>query len=250
MQYHKHLYPGIMKRFRTKGYYNEIRSSVERGSYISLANLLSVEFKNIKNRETNDSENKALASIQSVIKASIDTIINLKMNYQLMPEWERNNVKRILGDLLGITSAFLMAIGIHMMTDDDEIKESDFLSTLIYLADRLNSESQLYTPWGLYTEGSTLFSSPIAAANGPIDLLKGLDIGINMLFNEDYDATYTTGLYRGENRLWVHLRRNIPIYRVYERLSNMTKNNQYYRINETALNIRAAKNIADYINPD
>ena len=250
MQYHKHLYPGIMKRFRTKGYYNEIRSSVERGSYISLANLLSVEFKNIKNRETNDSENKALASIQSVIKASIDTIINLKMNYQLMPEWERNNVKRILGDLLGITSAFLMAIGIHMMTDDDEIKESDFLSTLIYLADRLNSESQLYTPWGLYTEGSTLFSSPVAAANGPIDLLKCLDIGVNMLFNEDYDATYTTGLYRGENRLWVHLRRNIPIYRVYERLSNMTKNNQYYRINETALNIRAAKNIADYINPD
>ena len=165
----------------------------------------------------------------------------------------RKWLKRLV--ILFITLFFLALIAggnlfAYYAMNAPEIKESDFLSTLIYLADRLNSESQLYTPWGLYTEGSTLFSSPIAAANGPIDLLKGLDIGINMLFNEDYDATYTTGLYRGENRLWVHLRRNIPIYRVYERLSNMTKNNQYYRINETALNIRAAKNIADYINPD
>lgn len=254
MQYHKHLYPGIMKRWRIRGYYNEIRSSIEKGSYISLANYLGTEFKDfkskIKEQMPNDDSNKALASIKAAIKASIDTIINLKLNWELMPQWERNNVRRTFGDLLGISSAFLMAIAIHMMTDDDELKESDSLSTVLYLADRLNAESSMYTPWGLMTEGSTLWSSPIAGTNAPEDLLKGFSIGINYLFDEDYDMNYTTGLYRGENRLWVLLRRNIPAYRVYDRLNHMSKNNQYYRINDKALNIKTAKVIADELSPD
>lgn len=254
MQYHKHLYPGIMKRWRIKGYYNEIRSSIEKGSYITLANYLGTEFKDfktqVKEQMAADNSSKALASIKVTLKAAIDTIINLKLNYGLIPEWERRNMRRSLGDLLGVGAAFLMAIAIHMMTDDDELKESDSLSTMLYLADRLNAESAMYTPWGLYAEGSTLWSSPIAANNAPEDLLKAISIGVNYLFDEDYDMNYTTGLYRGENRLWVLLRRNIPAYRVYDRLNHMSKNNQYYRINDKALNIKAAKNIADEINPD
>lgn len=254
MQYHKHLYPGIMKRWRIKGYYNEIRSSIEKGSYITLVNYLGTEFKDfktkVKEQMSADNSNKALASIKVALKATVDTIINLKLNYNLIPEWERRNMRRSLGDLLGIGSAFLMAIAIHAMTDDDELKESDSLATILYLADRLNAESAMYTPWGLYAEGSTLWSSPIAANNAPEDLLKGFSIGINYLFDEDYDMNYTTGLYRGENRLWVLLRRNIPAYRVYDRLNHMSKNNQYYRINDNALNIKTAKIIADELSPE
>lgn len=253
MQYHKHIYPGIMKRWRRKGMYNEIRGSIEKGSYVALGNYLSTEFKGIGKRIKNRRENKeniALASIQEIIKASIDTILNLKLNYQLMPIWEQNTMKRSLGDLLGVASAFLLAISIHLMTDDDEIQDNDFFATMLYMADRLNSEAQMYTPWGLWTEASTLWSSPIAAQNGPKDLLKGLSIGIRALYDDDFDMTYTTGLYKGQNKLSVLLYRNTPIYRVYQRLSNMDKNNSYYRINETAFNIKAAKTIADTINPD
>lgn len=254
MQYHKHIYPGIMKRWRVKGYYNELRSSIEKGSYISLANFLGTEFNNFKSKVNNkvesDNSNKALASIQVALKSTIDTIINLKMNWELMPPWERNNVRRTFGDLLGIGSAFLMAIAIHVMTDDDELKEDNGLSTLLYLADRLNSESSMYTPWGLISEASTLWSSPIAGTNAPEDLLKAFGIAINYLFDDDYNINYSTGLYNKENRLWVLLRRNIPAYRVYDRINHMSRNNQYYRINDNALNIKTAKNIADSINPD
>ena len=65
-----------------------------------------------------------------------------------------------------------------------------------------------------------------------------------------FNMTYTTGLYKGQNKLQVLLYRNTPIWRTYQRLSHMSKNNSYYRINETALNIKAAKNIADSIIPD
>lgn len=254
MQYHKHIYPGIMKRYRTKGYYNESRNSIERGSYISLANYLATEFsglnKRVKNRVETDNENVALASIKEVIKASVDTVLNFKMNYQLMPVWEQNNVRRSLGDLLGVTSAFLLAIGIHLMTDDDEIKDSELLSTVLYLTDRINSESSMYTPWGLYGEAGTLWSSPIAAQNGPKDLIKGLGIGTSILFDDEYNPYYTTGLYKDQHKGAVLLYRNTPIYRAYQRLSTMTRNNNYYRINENALNIKYAKAIADGISPE
>ena len=108
----------------------------------------------------------------------------------------------------------------------------------------------MYTPWGLISEGSTLWSSPIAATNGPEDLFKGITFLAQWLLDEDFDPTYKTGLYAGENKGWVLLKRNIPLYRVIDRLSNMTENNSYYRINEKSLNMKITKTIADEINPD
>jgi hypothetical protein len=253
MQYHKHIYPGIMKRFRFKGYYNEQTNTIEIGSYAAVVRLLGREFRDINDKISNRKdagEIEAIASIQEVIKASLNAILNIKTNWNLMPQWERNAVKRALGDLYGIVSAMLMSIAIYAMTDDDDEKKSDFIATALYISDRLLSESQMYTPWGLMSEASTLWSSPIAATNGPEDLLKGIGFLAQWLFDEDFNPTYKTGLYAGENKGWVLLKRNIPLYRVIDRLSTMTKNNSYYRINEKSLNMRFSKLIADEINPD
>ena len=253
MQYHKHIYPGIMKRFRWRGYYNEQTNTVEIGSYAALVRLLGREFRGLDNRTSkrkDAGENEAIASVREIAKATLDAILNIRTNWDLMPQWERNAVKRCLGDLYGIVSAVLMGIAIYAMTDDDDEKESELIATALYISDRLLSESQMYTPWGLVSEASTLWSSPIAATNGPEDLLKGLGFLIQWMFDEDFDPTYKTGLYAGQNKGWVLLKRNIPLYRVIDRLSNMTKNNSYYRINEKSLNMRFSKMIADEINPD
>ena len=253
MQYHKHIYPGIMKRFRWKGYYNEQTNTVEIGSYAAFVRLLGREFRGLNDRiskRKDAGENEAIASIREIAKAALDAILNIRTNWDLMPQWERNAVKRCLGDLYGIVSAMLMGIAIYAMTDDDDEKESEFIATALYISDRLLSESQMYTPWGIVSEASTLWSSPIAATNGPEDLLKGLGFLIQWMFDENFDPTYKTGLYAGQNKGWVLLKRNIPLYRVIDRLSNMTKNNSYYRINEKSLNMRFSKIIADAINPD
>lgn len=253
MQYHKHIYPGIMKRFRWRGYYNEQTNTIEIGSYAALVRLLGREFRDLNDRVSkrkDAGENEAIASVRETAKAALDAILNIRTNWDLMPQWERNAVKRCLGDLYGIVSAMLMSIGIYAMTDNDDEKESEFIATALYISDRLLSESQMYTPWGLVSEASTLWSSPIAATNGPEDLLKGLSFLIQWMFDEDFDPTYKTGLYAGQNKGWVLLKRNIPLYRVIDRLSNMTKNNSYYRINEKSLNMRFSKMIADEINPD
>lgn len=253
MQYHKHLYPGVMKRFRRRGYYNEQTNTVEMGSYTALVDFLSKEFRNVVSdakKQGDEYVGIAIASVQNTFKAVINTITNIKTNWNLMSPWERNAVKRCLGDLYGILSALLLGITIYAMTDDDDEKESNVVATGLYLADRLLSESQMYTPWGLYSEGKTLWSSPIAAYNGPSDLIKIMDYSARWLFDEDFDPVYSTGIYKGKNKVGVLIKRNIPIYRVIERLNNMTKNNSYYRINEKALNIKISKYIADQINPD
>lgn len=253
MQYHKHLYPGVMKRFRRRGYYNEQTNTVEMGSYTALVDFLSKEFRNVVSDAKKQGDGYVgitVASVQNTFKAVINTITNITTNWNLMSPWERNAIKRCLGDLYGILSALLLGITIYAMTDDDDEKESNVVATGLYLADRLLSESQMYTPWGLYSEGKTLWSSPIAAYNGPSDLIKIMDYSARWLFDEDFDPVYSTGIYKGKNKVGVLIKRNIPIYRVIERLNNMTKNNSYYRINEKALNMKISKYIADQINPD
>lgn len=253
MQYHKHLYPGVMKRFRRRGYYNEQTNTVEMGSYTALVDFLSKEFKNVVSDAKKQGDGYVgitVASVQNTFKAVINTITNITTNWNLMSPWERNAVKRCLGDLYGILSALLLGVAIYAMTDDDDEKESNIVATGLYLADRLLSESQMYTPWGLYSEGKTLWSSPIAAYNDLSDLIKIMDYSARWLFDEDFDHVYSTGIYKGKNKVGVLIKRNIPIYRVIERLNNMTKNNSYYRINEKALNMKISKYIADQINPD
>ena len=253
MQYHKHLYPGVMKRFRRRGYYNEQTNTIEVGSYVAFVDFLGKEFRNVVSDAKKQGDGYvgiAIASVQNTFKAVINTITNIKTNWNLMSPWERNAVKRCLGDLYGILSALLLGITIYAMTDDDDEKESNVVATGLYLVDRLLSESQMYTPWGLYSEGKTLWSSPIAAYNGPSDLIKIMDYSARWLFDENFDPVYSTGIYKGKNKVGVLIKRNIPIYRVIERLNNMTKNNSYYRINEKALNMKISKYIADQINPD
>jgi hypothetical protein len=174
----------------------------------------------------------------------------MSLNWGTMAEWEKRNCRRALGDLAGVAAALLSAILLHAFTDDDELKDSDTLSTALYLIDRLNTEASMYTPWGLVTETKTLYSSPIAMTNLPEDILKSLEYSVRWIFDDDFNINYPSGQYAGQNKIAVRLKRNIPIYRVYDRLSHMAQNNQYYRIGDNNWNIKLSKNIANFVNPE
>lgn len=251
MQYHKHIYPGLLKRFRRKGFYNEQVENIKKGSYISAFDFLTQEYKNaIDKNKQNRLESGTIDILQNfknLIIATYDSFINVKFNWDLLPEWEKANIRRTIGDLCGMAAAFLTTFAIYMLTDDDDREENDLIGTTLYLADRLFSESQMYTPWGLYAEISTLYSSPLAAQNSIEDLFKAINYTWQYLFDEDFDLYYKTGRNAKQNKFTVLLRRNIPGLRVYDRLNNMAKNNSYYRINESSLNIKAAANLAEHV---
>lgn len=249
MQYHKHLYPGIMKRFRWNGYFNEQTQTFQKGSYISAINLMTIDFDKALKVAKDDSDGQkiitAVKSIQNISKQIVTNITHLNTNWALLPEWERNNVKKAIADQLNILACITMAIGIHIIWDEDEIKDSNTISTAVYLANRFYAEGAAYTPWGVVNEAKTLYSSPIAATNAPQDVIKFIGLVGQMLFDSEFDSTYSTGLYKGRNKLEVLVTRNIPAVRVYNRLNMMSKNNQYYRLNSNTMQFIPVKTIGD-----
>jgi hypothetical protein len=255
MQYHKHLMTGIKKRFATQGTYNEMRGTIERGSYISAFDLLTYDIQQLKedikeDKAKGDNNYTAMKSVLAYAVASFETVIHIKENYDNLTLSEQNNVRRALADLLSVTASILATIALYAIFDDDDVEDDVLLSGLIYILDRFASESNMYTPWGAVGEFKTLWSSPIAASNGSIDLLKGVMIIAKMLTDGDYNPYYTTGSHKGEHKLWFLLKRNIPIVRVIERILDMPDNNRYYRLNKNVIEVIPVKDIANIINPD
>ena len=249
MQYHKHLYPGIMKRWRRKGYYSETRGSNERGANQDLIDFLCTEFVDLnsisKEKAKNNNTNIVLASIQTAMLAGIDSIQNMMFNWDNLSEDERANIRRTFAENAAILSAVLFVMAIYAAWDDDDIKNNGFVASLLYLSDRLYSDTTMYNPAGLVSEAKTTWSSPIASANGPSDFIKASILISQALFDPDYNPEYQTGQYAHKNKFEVLLRRNIPGLRPYDRIQLITRNNQYYKIGESQIGINIGRKLGE-----
>ncbi len=259
MQYKKHIYPGIMKHWRRKGYFNESRGTFEYGMRQSLIDLLSMDYRagvNINDifdsDVDEDSQETAVESIGSAFRFFINNIVDISINYQLLPEYQQANVRRNLGTLFGITTSLVALMLIYGLSDDDDLKNSKFVNTGIFIFDKMLTESIMYDfiPGGAFSEFSTQWKNPVAGMSTPLDLYKAWEYIFESLINPDFTPTYKSGLYKGQNKYAVLLKRNIPIYRIYQRFNNIAKNNHYYRINDSNWNIKVAKNIGNKFKKD
>ena len=249
MQYHKHIYPGYLKRWRRKGYYNETRKTFERGSRWSFFDWIDTPFRKGEQSITRnyDPETQTVRSLAGIAMRFVDCVMDLKFNYYLLPIWEQNNIKRNLGDFAGIASGLLLTLALYGLIDDDDVDDDSLggrlYSTMLYLADRLYSESNMYTLRGAYTEFSTQWSQPIAAGALIKDIFKAGDLITKSLTDPEFDWIYKNTQYKGQNKMSVLIKRNIPILRVYQRFMNAARNNKYYRINENNALQVAFKNL-------
>jgi len=246
MQYHKHLYPMVKKLYRRRGYYNEVRGTIEKGAYQSLFKLTTQGFKDAyySNKEM---DNIVKRSIVSTVQGIVKCFTDLHFNYQSMPDWERANVRRSLASHLGVAAAILAVIALHASFDDDDFKENDFLATCLYQADRLATESFELNPIGLPSAFKTTWSSPVASLTGPQDAYKAIELISGALFDDEFKWDYTTGRYKGQNKLMTLVSKQIPIYRVYDRLTHMGQSNKFYRVGNSVLTFIPAKKIGNEI---
>ena len=254
MQYHKHLYPGIMKRYRRQGYFNEERGTIEKGCYASIKDFLAMPLHKHKfatklkaDNNMSDSELQAIEGMQNLIRDYVEFATHIKTNWNMLPEYERANIKRALGDLAGVFSAICLAIALRAIADDDD-DQGLIYNLAMYECDRLASESFMYNPFGIVSEGQKLWSSPIAVQSGIEDLLHAAGfISQWIIQGEDFDPYYQTGLYAGENKLWVNLRRQIPMYHAINMIERLERSNKYYKLGDNMLSIIPIKDIADWI---
>ena len=234
MQFHKHLVPGYQKRFGYRlghfdGIYNETRESISKGTYVSLGEFIAMPFK--KYYEFNDSnELQAVRTLQGIAKGYADFVANLTTYYNILPEYDKANIRRCLGEWIAITKAVaLFVVGKLMLDDDDD--STQVADYILYSADRLMSETIQYTPWGMINEGQKLYSQPVAALSIASDNLKLLEACCSYIVtgNPD-DLYYNSGTYSGENKLKVNIMKQIPLLNQINKHQRLGANNSYYKV--------------------
>ena len=234
MQFHKHLVPGYQKRFGYRlghfdGIYNETRESISKGTYVSLGEFIAMPFK--KYYELNDSnELQAVRTLQGIAKGYADFVANLTTYYNILPEYDKANIRRCLGEWIAITKAVaLFVVGKLMLDDDDD--STQVADYILYSADRLMSETIQYTPWGMINEGQKLYSQPVAALSIASDNLKLLEACCSYIVtgNPD-DLYYNSSTYSGENKLKVNIMKQIPLVNQIIKHERLGANNSYYKV--------------------
>lgn len=249
MQYKKHLPMGILKRLRRKGYYSEFRGSMERGTYMSLIDFLGMEFNDFKDRVNKKAEdtNVCLASLQVAMESIINILHNYRFNYNIMDTWMQDNMRRNLAEFTTVLICMAIVMALYAGWDDDEVKDNKWRASLLYLTDRLYSETTMYTPLGMISEFKTTYNSPVASASGPSDALKLMQFTTQYLFDPEFNVNYKTGQYAGRNKFGVILKRNLPGMRPIDRIEFITRYANYYKLDKSQTGIHIAKNFGEYI---
>lgn len=246
MQYHKHIYPGVMKHYRRKGYFNEERGTKEVGCAPALFDFLTTPIRQLRyEKEMSDGQVEALESLQVLLKGYAEFAMNLQTNWQLMPKWQRASIERAAGDVVGALGGICTALAVRCIWDDDDLKNSLWGNLMLYEADDLTTQSMMYNMLFLPQQFDQLWSSPIAGVTAGKDIMAACNNIAAYVMDDDYDPNYSSGRYAGQNKILVKLGRQIPIYRSINNLATLDKANSYYK---TGDNLLTLINIKDWAN--
>lgn len=246
MQYHKHIYPGVMKHYRRKGYFNEERGTKEIGCAPALFDFLTTPIRKLRyEKEMSDGQVEVLESLQILLKGYAEFAMNLQTNWQLMPKWQRASIERAAGDVVGALGGICTALAVRCIWDDDDLKNSFWGNLMLYEADELTTQSMMYNMLFLPQQFDQLWSSPIAGVTAGKDIMAACNNIAAYVMDDDYDPNYTSGRYAGQNKIIVKLGRQIPIYRSLNNLATLDKANSYYK---TGDNLLTLINVKDWAN--
>ena len=246
MQYHKHIYPGVMKHYRRKGYFNEERGTKEVGCAPALFDFLTTPVRQLRyEKEMSDGQVEVLESLQVLLKGYAEFAMNLQTNWQLMPKWQRASIERAAGDVVGALGGICTALAVRCIWDDDDLKNSLWGNLMLYEADELTTQSMMYNMLFLPQQFDQLWSSPIAGVTAGKDIMAACNNIAAYIMDDNYDPNYTSGRYAGQNKIIVKLSRQIPIYRSLNNLATLDKANSYYK---TGDNLLTLINIKDWAN--
>lgn len=246
MQYHKHIYPGVMKHYRRKGYFNEERGTKEVGCAPALFDFLTTPIRQLRyEKEMSDGQVEALESLQVLLKGYAEFAMNLQTNWQLMPKWQRASIERAAGDAVGALGGICTALAVRCIWDDDDLKNSLWGNLMLYEADDLTTQSMMYNMLFLPQQFDQLWSSPIAGVTAGKDIMAACNNIAAYVMDDDYNPNYTSGRYAGQNKILVKLGRQVPIYRSINNLATLDKANSYYK---TGDNLLTLINVKDWAN--
>ena len=223
MQFKKHMYPALTKRFGYKfgkGYFNEHRELYEEGIYITTAKYLSKLFTDF-NGLTN----------------------TLSENWSKLSDEEKANVRRTLTEvsaaIIGAT-LFMILLSLRKKLDDDDKAAKWLLNVTLYQLDRFSKENRTFNT-RLIEEGTGILKNPsasISILSSTTNLAKELmlywfrdesqakDLMIGKLEPEKIKG----GIYHGQDRLINAIASGIPGLSFINKFESMERNYRFRKM--------------------
>lgn len=245
MQYHKHLPMGLLKRYMRRGHWNEFRNAVDKGMVESVKDLLALNYEKIKvDAGMSEEQLGALQSFTFMLTHALSYLRQIKTTYDIMPAYDRANIRRNVGDALGVIAACTgVALLWYIADDDNDMQDSIWFNFALYETDRLASESFLYNPIGLYTEGKKLLSQPVAAQSIIGDALNLGGSLIDFMFDDEYEYYYDSGRFAGRLKMGVYVERRLPMWHGISSILDLPDNNHYYKLGQNPIGMFNIKDL-------
>jgi hypothetical protein len=239
MQYHKHLPMGLIKHYMRRGHWNEFRESVDKGRLESLIDIHRLNMAAVKaDCGLTDEQLGALEGFIFMLRHIGDYLQNLRITYNIMPDYDKNNAFRGVGNYIAVGAALLMVAGLWSLAgDDDDVEDAAWFNFFLYESDRLASEAFLYHPFGAFAETKKLMSSPIAAKSIIDDGFKSISLLSSWLLDDEFDPYYHSGRFAGQHKLSVYIQRRIPIWSAIHNHLGLNTSNHYYKLGENPIGL-------------
>lgn len=241
MQYHKHLPIGILKHYMRRGHWNEFRENVDKGMLQSVIDLHRLNIEGLRAEEgLTDDQVGALEGFKFLVTHILSYLGELKLTYDIMPEYDKANIRRRLGNYVGVAASMAAVAALWAASGvdaDDDTPDSLMFNFWIYEFDRLASESFMYNPLGAMSEARKLMSSPIAAKSIIDDGFKSVSLLLDFMFDDEYDPYYHSGRFAGQHKLSVYIKRRIPVYSAFYNTIGLKSANHYYKYGENPIGL-------------
>lgn len=239
MQYHKHLPIGLLKRYMSRGHYNETRGTVDKGMVQSVVDVARLNYRKIRvEAGMTEEQVNALEGFTFLLTNLHHYLSQLKETLEIIPSYEKANIMRNLGDAIGVVGAMCIVAALwYIANDNDDLEESLGFNFFLYEADRLASEAFLYNPLGLMNESKKLMSTPIAAQSIISDGLSSLKAIADWMLDDEFDPYYHSGRFAGEPKLSVYIQRRVPIWNGIRSVLDTPANNHYYKLGQNPIGL-------------
>jgi hypothetical protein len=224
VQFKKWMRPGFTKRFGSKTgktFWNEARNEYDTGMYVSAFRFLT---KPISDAIANSKEGTIAQALGNIFNDYAKYIGNIGLYWHTLNDTDKANIRRTGVEMLyfAMVAAFLwMLQGIADDDDDDKM-----WAYSLYATDRLKTEILAFNPlYGFTNETRKLMRDPFAAMAIIEDTSKLL---YTAMFETDKE--YKGGIYHGQKKLEVQIKKNIPLLNRYLRYENIQNYAGYYKL--------------------
>lgn len=242
MQYHKHIPMGLLKRYATRGFWNETRGAVTKGMLTSVKDYFNLNLRKIQaDNNLSDKELGGLEALKFTFMHIKDYLGQLGTTYQMLPDYDKANIKRNLNELASVVGALCLLAAIWAISGGDDDDDSIAFNLCLYEADRLAAETFMWNPIGMVSEVKKTMTTPIAGYSVISDITQTTMLAWRSMFDPEFQAYYETGKHAGENKFAVRMERRIPIWHGIKSVLDTPSNNHFYKVGKSVSDIIPVK---------